>query len=377
MRGPVWDGLWILNALWLAPLAWFLARGLEDPERGPLDGLYLLLTALFWVGHRISSTWLAYFTTAYRPLLRAQPVRFVVMPALVAATLFVLLLPPDDALPFTRSERVMGLVILDYLLVTYHFAAQHFGVLSLYRSRAGRVASRAERRADRLFALGVGGLAIVVAEALRGDVFFQDVWVDPWLDPGWLSSAEDRVRVAATAVLVLAVVAMLVREARTPRPSVARALYAVGLGGMATLAVLAEQPFLFLFLWTVQHWLVAVGLATLVARGEPEPGRGGLVRWIHGVNRRPLLLVAVLAVLSVLLLPVMEVEAIDEGAVAYGDRLFPAFARALRESSWVPALIALGFTTAFCHYLLDRAVYRFSDPDVRRAAAGLTKGRSA
>jgi hypothetical protein len=40
-------------------------------------------------------------------------------------------------------------------------------------------------------------------------------------------------------------------------------------------------------------------------------------------------------------------------------------------SSWVPVLVALGFATGFIHYLLDRSVYRMSDPKVRMAASGL------
>jgi hypothetical protein len=51
--------------------------------------------------------------------------------------------------------------------------------------------------------------------------------------------------------------------------------------------------------------------------------------------------------------------------------IFGAFAAALRASAWVPALVALGFTTGFWHYWLDRAVYRFSSPGVRDAAVGL------
>jgi hypothetical protein len=43
----------------------------------------------------------------------------------------------------------------------------------------------------------------------------------------------------------------------------------------------------------------------------------------------------------------------------------------LRTSSWVPALVAAGFATGFMHYLLDRGVYRMSDPRVRSAARGL------
>jgi TonB family protein len=71
------------------------------------------------------------------------------------------------------------------------------------------------------------------------------------------------------------------------------------------------------------------------------------------------------------LLPIFEVEANRETGIYYGDRIFGAFATQLRTSSWVPALIALGFATGFIHYLFDRSVYRMSDPRVRAAAAGL------
>ena len=30
---PAWDAFWILNALWLAPATWMLARGYDDPVR--------------------------------------------------------------------------------------------------------------------------------------------------------------------------------------------------------------------------------------------------------------------------------------------------------------------------------------------------------
>ena len=67
----------------------------------------------------------------------------------------------------------------------------------------------------------------------------------------------------------------------------------------------------------------------------------------------------------------MEVEAIKSEGTYYGDRIFGTLAVALRTSDWVPALLALGFTTGFLHYWLDRAVYRMSRPAVRIAARGL------
>src|SRR5262245_5462156 len=140
----------MLSALWLVPIAWWLARGYENPEEGPLDLLYFGLTALFWICHRVSSTYLAYCTEAYRPLLRTQPIRFVVVPLLVTIGCFAVFLPPDEALPWSREQRLIALAIVDYVFVTYHFASQHFGAFSLYRTRAGRMTSAHTRTIDRV-----------------------------------------------------------------------------------------------------------------------------------------------------------------------------------------------------------------------------------
>src|SRR5512143_3442084 len=229
LRGPVWDGVWVLNALWLAPLVLSLSSGYADPESSPVDLLYFGLTALFWIGHRFCSTWLAYCTEAYRPLLRAQPVRFVVLPLLVTAACFAVFLPSDPALPWTREQRLVLLAILDYAFVTYHFAAQHFGALSIYRTRAGRGGCAHTRRMDRLFALGVGGVLVFLADILAGAAAYQDLWVDRWLVPGWLASAQEGIRLGATLVLVAATAAMLFGEVRGPRRSLPRVLYVLGM----------------------------------------------------------------------------------------------------------------------------------------------------
>ena len=54
----------------------------------------------------------------------------------------------------------------------------------------------------------------------------------------------------------------------------------------------------------------------------------------------------------------------------------PAFGA---KDAWITpplviSLLALGFTTGFLHYWLDRAVYRLSRPAVRNAARGLLQG---
>src|SRR6266516_4386418 len=375
VRGPLWDGFWILSALWLAPIAVLLAHGYSNPESSPLDLLYFGLTALFWIGHRLSSTYLAYCTEAYRPLLHQQPIRFVVLPIVVTAGCFALFLPADSALPWTREERLIGLAIIDYACVTYHFAAQHFGALSLYRSRADRGLCIQTRRLDRFFALTAGGVLVFVADILAGAVAYQDQWVDRWF-PVWVVSAENGIRGGAMLALVAVTAVMLFTELRTPRCSLPRILYIVGLAVMVGLALRPRSLFLFLVIWTSQHWILATGLASQTPAAESAPTTGVVRRYLHRLNVRPWAVVLLLMLMSLVFLPIFEVEANRETGTYYGDRIFGALATQLRTSTWVPALVALGFATGFIHYLLDRSVYRMSDPQVRMAARGLVGNTS-
>jgi hypothetical protein len=371
IRGFAWDGLWLHSALWLAPLALLLALGHDDPADGPLDLMVFGLTALFWLAHRFGSTWLAYATSAYLPLVRADPARFVFVPAAIVAACFAILLPGDGSLPLTRAERVMALAAADFALVTYHFAAQHFGVLSLYRVRAGTAADGRLRRMDRVFALGVGGALVVLVEVVAQTTLFQEASFD-WLDRERLEAAIGPLRAAATALVLALTLALLAAEARAASPSLPRVLYTLGVAAMVVGGLHSDRPLLFVAVWSAQHWLVATALATRVASAEPAPEPGARLRLaLHAVNRRPWALLAVLCAVSILLLPAMEVEAVKVDGTYYGERIFGELAVALRTSDWVPALLAFGFASGYLHYWLDRAVYRLSDPAVRVAARGL------
>lgn len=308
VRSPIWDGVWMLSALWLLPLVLWLTHGYSDPQSRPLDLFYLGLSALFWIGHRLCSTWLAYCTEAYRPLLRNEPLRFVVLPLVVTVACFAVFLPPDRIFPWTREERVVGMAILDYALVTYHFAAQHFGALSLYRMRAGRGACAYTRRLDRLFALGVGGILVFLADILAGSVAYQDRWIDRWFVPTWLASKQGGIREGAMLALFAVIVLMITAEARAPKLSLPRVLYLLGLASMVAVAFQPRSPFLFLVIWTSQHWILATGLASRTPSGEPAPASGAVRRIFHALNSRPWAILLVLIVFSVLLLPFFEVE---------------------------------------------------------------------
>jgi hypothetical protein len=374
LRNAIWDGFWMQSALWLAPIALWLAWGYADARASPLDALYFGVTALFWIGHRFSSTYLAYCTEAYRPLLRTQPIRFIVLPLLITVACFAIFLPADDALPWSRQERVIGVAIIDYTFVTWHFAAQHFGALSIYRSRAGRSTCRWTRRLDRGFSLLIGGLLVLVADMLAGAVAYQEHWIDRGYFPELLIADQENIRFVATILLLAVTSAMLVLELRAAQRSLPRVLYIVGLAIMVGIALTPRSLFLFLVIWTSQHWILAVGLTSQTVRTERAPERGLIRGALHTLNIRPWALIVFLAIASIVLLPVFEVEAnSDGGEMFYGDRIFGVIAASLRTSSWVPALVALGFASGFIHYFLDRSVFRFSNPEVRAAASGLMR----
>jgi TonB family protein len=164
---------------------------------------------------------------------------------------------------------------------------------------------------------------------------------------------------------------MLIVELRTPRWSLPRILYIVGLAVMVGMALRPRSLFLFLVIWTSQHWILATGLASQTPSAEAAPSTGVVRQCLHRLNVRPWAVVLFLMLLSLVFLPVFEVEANSGTGTYYGDRIFGAFAVQLRTSTWVPVLLALGFATGFIHYLLDRSVYRMSDPRVRAAASGL------
>ena len=368
IKSAGWDLVWILNALWLAPLVLLLAWGHDDLRASPVDALFFVLAVPLWFGHRVASAWLAYTTPAYRPLLTTQRVRFVVAPLAIAIACFAVLLMPESVLTMPLLERVVWLAVLDYLLVSYHFAAQHFGLLSLYRARAGRASDAMTRRLDRLFALVVGGGFVVLANALSGSIAFQDRWIDPWLGEALSDTFVHTLRGVSVVLVVALTAVVLWVEVRSQRPSMPRLAYVLGVSTIVLLGFL--NPFVFLVLWSVQHWSSAMGLVSVAACDRAVAPRAHWKRLPARINRRGWTILLVLAVISTALLPLLEVEAVSD-EYTYADRIFGAAAIWLRFSPFVPALLALGFATSFIHYVLDRAAFRFSSPEVRRAARAL------
>ena len=78
---------------------------------------------------------------------------------------------------------------------------------------------------------------------------------------------------------------------------------------MVGIALQPRSLFLFLVVWTSQHWILATGLGSQTPAGEPAPERGLIRRGLHSLNIRPWAMLLFRLIISALLLPLFDVEA--------------------------------------------------------------------
>ncbi|MEC9229742.1 MAG: hypothetical protein VX716_05085, partial [SAR324 cluster bacterium] len=249
IQGFGWDLFWIFPGIWLFPLVLFL----DD-----LDPIYAVGVFLFWIGHRVSSLYLGWFSPSFRPLLHVQRQRFIFIPLAVLLLTGFWLMLPESLLPLPFSLRILSLAMLDYFWGIYHFAAQHFGMLRLYRHLDPGSEDVFEKTRDRWYCLGAAGGLVIFAEVLHGTAILQEDWTGPILTSEVFGGQQQQLLQFGLIFSLCWFLLMLQREFRSGG-SLPRLLYLLQMGVMVGAAFVLD-PFRFLVLWTLQHWMSAVGL---------------------------------------------------------------------------------------------------------------------
>ena len=320
IRGPSWDGCWILSglplgiiasilAIWISPF-WLLASGV----------------VLFQTGHSLSPIALAWMHKGYRRYLLAHPWKFVAAPVVILASATFAgwasgASPIFDSVTL-KINQVPPLSVLWVLAITYtywniyHFGKQNFGVMSIYRQKTGSYAA-SQRRFDLVYSCLTAWSIMVVSTIHLAANYFRISLLGYW-----------QVLAAYLVIAAIGMAIMLWREWREARLCAARIVLILTNGvGMGTA----------MFWWlggvgivSMNHWLVAIGLA-------------------GHASRRPWLL---------------PLAVILAGIVLF-CALFPDvrhLAVPTRVAAWAIAFrLALGFV----HFLYDRWVWKLSDPHVQ------------
>lgn len=354
-----WDSFWLLSGFWLPlwvliPVAW------GEP-------LVWCVTLLFWIAHRLSSTYLAWCVSEYRSVVRQNRAYFIGWPLALLAGFALFLLPPESVIPLSRIWRFGLLAAVDYFWSLYHFARQHYGVLAIYRSRQRKDPAQLAfnpglLRWDGFLCLGVSGFLSVCMDLHYGEFEPLRLWQD-WVggkNSGLWTSQASLFKTVLSAV-VFGFWGTTLYYYRQQRQSVARMLYASSLCAM-TLVSFYVSPVLYFILIQIQHWLVSLGLTQYMASRSRTRHSGPWYGFWQRINAWPLGALGALVLASVLLMPFLEADAyllhqLDSSVLARWDGSFGLYVLGL-----------LAFWSAYVHYLYDRGVFRFSDAKVRQAA---------
>jgi len=378
IHSPLWDACWIFSGMW-APAASVLAYawsgglelGVQNAPAFHQQHFVLLLTSL-GVLHRLSSIHAVVLSPILAREVRAHPRRYVYVP--LAILIWTLLLA--QAFTFHASFAFLGspgaelwafyaLAFAVLLWDRWHFSMQEFGVLSLYRARAGQTAPH-QRRFDRIYVVLLMlcfNSVLYVRAGFDDDV--QVLWggagVEAWIGQSSLERSAD---VVFGAVWVLMAVAVL-RELRQPRRSWPKLLYYLVIGSHSLILYAVPTAMSLFFLsYVFHHWMVAIGLFNRLTLNSYHADS----RWTRAgrylVRVGPWLAACVLA--SLFLAP-LDLTA----------QLTPLPTREAFRGASVAARIGAGlaigafFGFSFLHYYYDRCLYSFSIEGVRRAVGPL------
>ena len=343
MRSASWDILWILNGLWLFPLGIFFYY--SPWATGFLN--YLVIASPLVGGLHSFLPLLAVFASpAFREKILASKDRVVLIAALI---FFGSVLFGVAGSFFLRAEFWLALGSIYLLWNTWHFSAQNFGVLSLYRARQGAESNQAlDRKVDRYFCLLMGCLVqpmIWLCVEVRWGPFLK--WLGPWVPGSILTNITLFLAVALT-------LSFCVFEWRKSQRSWPRLGYALSMGIQPFAGVIAYYPFHFLT-YSIPHWLVEIGITGTIQTKDAEArsGRGWLA------------LVGFVAA-SLLLIYFLEPGGEENPLVfSWWDQLrdYDLYSLELREQmhlAWsLPTLFMLMvLPRSFLHFYLSRQIYK-------------------
>lgn len=345
----MFSGLWLVALIGLSSLL-----GFAHPAAGAvfLAGFFLL-----WGGHLLSPILCVWAEPGLRAQIRPNRMRLVVFPlllivgsAVIGAFGIRIAVNGSAHLLANESYHGVGQVLFFGFLGwnLWHFAAQHFGVLSLYRARM-EGSTPTDRRLDRWFCnvctLGLLPIAWFTQSARLGTLM--DFLPQP-VPMGFLA----RMVIVLAGFLTLAAV---IREWGRPRRSAARTIYLTSIGAQTAFGAWSYNLYHFA-VFTMAHWMVAIALGARI-RSESRDGSTG--------GRAFLMQLALLLALSIPMYLIFRSQAVPQWLVgrwtAEGGSEVP--------HRIVGAIAGLWIGISFTHFVYDQYLYSFRRPEIRALVA--------
>lgn len=347
------DYFFIHSAYWVFPLCFALAF---------YDGLFLKAVLAFaFISIRIVHTYFSIYLCIghpmYRPIARMQKVRFYGIPFLIVAILTLFFIAPDFLIPWETKKRLSLYSLVVFPLTYWHYASQHYGVLSIYRSRAKQLLSKKDIFVEKLFCHCVTAFFI---SFLTLNLFYDVGFIDFSLKQAL--HVDNLPWKTLTHLFVWPfTIYMVYKEFSYEEPSFHKLLYFFSMGLM-TIIITLDSFYISWMLIDLQHFLVVFGLGGhMLSKTSEVVKKEKVSLW------KPfLVLVSISIVFSAFY---FYVDAHGTSQKHYSTVL-----------GWLPQrqkdtfqLFFYGFFIAngIVHYYYDRLAFRFSDKEIGKVAKSL------
>jgi len=356
----------MFSALWASMCLIALASiaGLENA--GPMMFVANIFLA---VAHSWSTTFMVIGSPLLAAARKQNRWKFTHVPILVVAGSMVLGIAVGMSRAFPESTQLTSDNILWALYLGlfwvghfWHFGNQDFGVLSIYRLKAGQTSQR-RRHVDKVF-------AVVMMFVLQPVVYFKAVSSSPFSEAffSYVPVSPEAVALCAgigiwlAAILTLAIV---VHEWRMPGRSIPKMLYYLVMLShpIVLYNVHYRLGFFYMIGYFWSHWFIAIGL---VGRINVNYYRS------RGFNRLRALSKHIFSIGGIVVIALVLHFGFGKYSSFTGKNYKSILNQVLPEHELMLGIVlGLFLAEQLLHYYCDRSLFRFRDPNVRSAVAPL------
>ncbi|MEQ1875125.1 MAG: hypothetical protein ABL958_00670 [Bdellovibrionia bacterium] len=365
IHSPAWDSAFVLSGITICALLLAL-----QPLGFHFQIVAVLLASqrLVALTHSWSTTYIVTASPMFAGLRKAQRDKFLLVPILLF--LFSLILGvvvakyamiSDEGLLTWRSAPYYLYIALFMFGHFWHFGRQDFGVLSIYRNRAGQNSARDRILDERYTQI----MMYVIQPIMYFQIFpkFPFTIIFTWALPLFqIISIAAKVALVAAFVLTAAIVINEIRKSNRSAPKLL--YYVVMLFHPVLLYYSSALTFIYwqvAYLWS--HWLIATSLSYRIHSGYLL--KNGSTR-VQAFVQHAVVIGAVSLIVWWVTSPLADISITQRDFIDAYEILRSMKAE---DYTWVGLFFGFVLGEQLVHYYCDRCLFRFKDPGVRNVVA--------
>ncbi len=366
VHSAIWDSFWMFSALWGSACLVALASIIGLAGAGPLMFVANIFLA---VAHSWSTTFMVIGSPLLAAARKQNRWKFTHVPIIVVVGSLVLGLAVGmnrafpESTPLTSHNALWALYLgLFWVGHFWHFGNQDFGVLSIYRLKAGQ-ASQRRRRVDKMF-------TVAMMFVLQPVVYFKAVSRSPFSEAffSYAPVSPELVAVGAGVAMWLAVIltlAIVIHEWSAPGRSIPKLFYYLVMLShpIVLYNVHYRLGFFYMIGYFWSHWFIAIGL---VGRINVNYYRNRGLGRLRALSKHVFSLGGIVAAALLLHFSFGQYN-------SFAGKHYKSILSQVRPEHEILLGLVLGLFLAeqLLHYYCDRSLFRFRDPNVRGAVAPL------